>query len=209
MMMSRAIDVRPLRSEDKQAVLDICEKVWGADVRAFTEALWDWKMARGAAAADPVRQSARVVLEDGRVVGYSGLVPVRFCIDGQEEHGGVIMDSYVDPDARGAGIKLLRVLLQDSGLCYGLALPRTSRLYARILKRDDITLMGVERRYQFLDPFPLLSARMPVWAARPLAAVWRGYANLRQMLMAARMPRSFSMSPVSRFDGDIDAVWRR
>jgi GNAT superfamily N-acetyltransferase len=208
-MMAPGVQVRPLESGDKQAVLDICEKVWGADVRAFTDAMWDWKLARAAAAADPVRQSARVVIEAGRVVGYSGLVPARFCIDGDEVQGGAVMDSYVDPDARGAGTKLVKVQLQDSGLCYGLAVPRMSRLSARIQKREDITLMVIDKRFLFLDPFPFLSTRMPAWAARLLATLWRGHAAARRMLPATPIPRSFSLHPVLRFDSDIDAVWQR
>ena len=101
------------------------------------------------------------------------MIPAQFMIDGKVEYGGAILDTYNDPDARGAGVKLMKRQIDESGICRGVAIPRLRELCARILKRDDINLRIIEKRYFFLDPTFVLSRKLPRLIARGLALAWK------------------------------------
>lgn len=201
--------VRPFEPDDKDDVLRICEKVWGSETRYVIASLWDWKHGRDDSAVDKERQASLTVLKEGRIAGFGGMIPAQFMIDGKVEYGGAILDTYIDPDARGAGVKLMKRQIDESGICYGVAIPRLRELCARILKRDDINLRIIEKRYLFLDPTFVLSRKLPRLIARGLALAWKLYTSVRWHLLAPKMPEGCSIKEALHFTKDIDKVWAR
>jgi hypothetical protein len=203
------LQVRSLDHNDKKYVLDLAEKVWVDDTRFCLDALWDWKHGWDSSAKNQEYQCAKVILKQGRLIGYSGMLPVEFMIDGELECGGAILDTYIDPDDRGAGVKLMRKQIFEQGVHYGLAMPRLKELCSKLLKRD-VTIRTIKKRYFFVDPVSIFKKRLPSKIAiitYPLSCIWNLCLTIRRAFVVPKLPYGYKICEIEKFDKEIDIVW--
>lgn len=146
-----ATDVRPYREKDKEEILPILERVYGASVRRRHEFLWDWWQL--APIGDGIRDhNPFVVARDGKVVGYTGVLRRRFKIGTRIVYGGYMVDSFTSPDSRGAGIALLRHKIQATDFLMGATNERFVELWRKMLGRRDLKALDVRKAVRLVDP---------------------------------------------------------
>lgn len=90
--MKRVVDYRP---EMKDGIISLMGGL------PYKKRIWDWQFTCNPfdSPFDPV-----VVVEDGRVVGFNGLMPIRVVYKGQEIEALWSCDFYVDKACRGQGL---------------------------------------------------------------------------------------------------------
>jgi hypothetical protein len=197
--------MRPVRPEDRDAVLDLVARVWGPEQRRLHAHLWDWKHARDGHASSPGHLS-RVVERDGRIIGHAGAIPARFLLDGHPLDGAFCLDTLIDPDERGAGIALMRDQFASGMLLVGAGNRRSEILYERLSGRKRLLVRDARRLSLVIDPAPWLERR---GVPRALAAVarlaHRGARALRRR-NPDRLPAGFTLEEVTHFPAEVDGL---
>ena len=194
--------VRPYRSEDKSEVLPIVERVYDLCVRRRHEFLWDWLQSCPTMKHDEDHVPV-VVQRDGRVVGYTGVLRRRFKIGSQVVYGGFLVDSFTSPESRGAGIILLRHLIERTDLLMGATNERFSGLWCKMLDRKNLKAFQVQKAVRLVDPSALLPRAWRGhfgWAARSLA----GACELAIRATGPRL-RAARLESVDRFPPEVEA----
>jgi hypothetical protein len=177
--------VRAYRPSDRDRVLEIIGRVWDEARRRTYAFLWDWKHARDAQGG-PGRESL-VVERGGRVFGYAGAIPVRFRIGSDLVDGAFGIDTFVDPEARGLGKRLMRRQLAAGALLLGAGNERSRALYSHLSGRDTLKVKEARKMACVLDPAPLLKGR---GVPAPLAGIARGLNRLLRRGLAGRAGRA-------------------
>jgi hypothetical protein len=197
--------IRPYRPEDKPAVLDLIGKVWGEQTRRDHEIIWDWKHAW--MAGDNGGYFSRVLEQNGTIVGYTGVTPCRIKAASLELTGGCGRDTFVSPENRGAGIRLMRRQLDESGFLFGAANDRTADLWIKLSQKheDSRPLWGVSKLILMIDPTDALCKRgLPRFLGRPgkLALACLRWAS---MLAYRGNQKGLRLEPAAKFPPEIDS----
>ena len=104
--MKRMVDYRP---EMRDAIISLMGGL------PYKESIWDWQFTQNPfdCPFDPV-----VVVEDGRVVGFNGVMAIRVTYNGQEIDALWSCDFYVDAGCRGQGLgqQIKEALIKKSPL---------------------------------------------------------------------------------------------
>ena len=175
------------------------DQVYDANVRRRHEFLWDWLQARPQAELDG--HVPCVIQRDGRLVGYTGLLRRRFKVGSREVDGGFLIDTFTTPESRGAGIILLRHLIERTDLLMGAPRDRAEGLWKKMLDRTNLTAFNVRKAIRMVDParfLPLPIRGIGAPPARLLASVLE-FAN---RLSAPRLD-SGRVETVVRFPAEV------
>jgi hypothetical protein len=201
------IEIRGYQPRDRDRVLALIGRVWDEERRRNHEVLWDWKHARDGGAWGAGHLS-RVIERRGEVVGYAGAIPARFLVDGEPVEGAFVMDTFVDPGARGIGLRLMRDRWAGAGFSVGAGNERARALWERVSGRARLVVRVARKMARVLDPAAILKQR---GVPAPLAgALGRAHAGTRALLgrgaRAAPGAAGLVLEPVERFPEAIDAL---
>lgn len=198
--------IRWYRHSDKARVLEIIGKVWGEDTRRDHEILWDWKHAY--MEQEFGGYHSRVLEQGGVVAGYTGISPVRVKIVGRRIPGGCGRDTFVAPENRGAGIRLMKRQLEESGFLFGAANDRTSELWIRISKLDlsRTRICSVKKMVHLIDPTEALARRgVPRLLGRLGKLALRGARDLDRLIRGTDR-QGLWLQTVNEFPPEVDAL---
>lgn len=137
---------------------------------------------------DPELPSLVYEKDDGRVVGFAGVIPRRMSMKGKPIRAAVCTQLMVEPGSRTmlAGLELLKALFsgpQDLSLtdganasarqiwerCGGVTIPIYSIVWTRILRPSRYALDSLGEKHRFLRPF-VFGSRIFCWTADSITA---------------------------------------
>ena len=205
-MSDSKIKVRPYHAEDKFALLQIVEQVYGHIVQKRYAMLWDWWQNRNCLAIEE-RYRPTVVQREGVVVGFSGMQPRRFKIGSQELEGGFILDNFSSPEARGVGIALFRHLIESTELILGAPVSRANTLWKKLFGKDDIDVFHVRKGVRIIDPSAFLKVGKRTLLVHPIRWIW-SCVEFTLGLLSPRIPGA-RLESVERFPSAIDELCNR
>jgi len=200
------VGIRAYRPADRARVLAMIGRVWDEERRRSHDLLWDWKHGRDTGPWDPGHLS-RVIERGGEVVGYAGAIPVRFLIDGAVVEGAFCLDTLVDPDARGVGVRLLRDQFARGTLLLGAGNPRSRALYERVSGRPRLVVRAARKMALVLDAAAILERRgLPAPLAAAVRLAQRGVQAVRGRRDRDPAAAGLVLEPVDRFPAGIDLL---
>lgn len=169
---SKAAKVRAYAPVDKPAVLELIECVWGQDIRNDHAFFWDWKHALDGSCPKG-NNIAQVIEIDGKIVGYTGAIPVKFKMGESVLDGIFCMDTFTAPDSRGSGVRLMKHQLKIVSITLGAAVPRAKELWNRLAKKDDVVIKNAQKIVRLVNPSSLLVQKgVPPLLIKPICLLW-------------------------------------
>lgn len=198
--------VRNYQPSDRGAVLDLIQKVWGAEERRAQESLWEWKHARDPLAVRDGQLSV-VSESNGELVGYSGTVPLTFRIDNEDVPGAFCNDICTDPSQRGVGIRLIRHQIHTGSFFIGVAAPRSHALWCKLLRRPHMQIGDTVKYVRFTNLKPYLSKHKLGALSGFVTPIWKLYSSVRYPALPARVSREYHFEQSSDSFADLELVW--
>ncbi len=193
--------IRDYQPNDREAVMEIIERVWGKNTRQDHHILWEWKHI-------PEQKpeygdlSSKVMTLNDKVIGYTGITPFRIKLGGRWLWGGVGRDTFNDENARGTGIKLMRTMLEQTQFLLGSANLRTSELWKKISKQKESVIDHVVKRVHPIDPSELLKKKELGFLA-PFVRVSLGFVRRVALFLTPNLPKGYTYQLVEKFPAEI------
>jgi len=200
--------VRPYRTEDRETVLALFEKVWGKEKAEIHKRLWDWKHGFDYTHITPA-QLSKVAIRDNKIVGYIGGIPQRFKINGTEYTGCYTLDAFVDPEYQRIGANLVREHVKDLDTMITGGHTRSFGLLCRILRRESIDAIDPVKMMYILDPSIYVSKNQMIRLfLRPCRWLWQILLSMKRPVVPQSLERGITIEKVNQFPRETDEVCR-
>jgi hypothetical protein len=149
--------IREYRETDKAPITSIIKTVWGDQAVEKFNVLHPWFRSRSIEFAS---EKGDLVLESkGRVAGYVRVVPCEYQLAGERINAGYFADFVVNPENRGAGVKLARYLAAVPDVLWvGAPVVRFGDLWPKIVKRE-VKVKSIERAVLVFSPSVFMKSK--------------------------------------------------
>ncbi len=215
--MSTSVRIREYVPDDREGVLALMEKYFGAWTRQRWTQRWHWQYygARGCCNCDSFIQ---VVEADGNTVGHFGAFPLPLRIGMERLEVLCPCDFVVEQEHRLGAFGLLKNLVSKSRIILGTGgtsaahkllsiygartLPLSEVRYVYQLRYRGATLR--ELRQRLPSSLRWMANRWSTAIATPMLDRRRG----RKSKRVPRLTRNGDVRPILRFDEEYDELWR-
>lgn len=200
--------------EDREQVLDLYHEVWGAEVRADMERIFQWKFE-----SSPFMPRDRFPLlfyrAGGRIVAFLGGVPYAMKFGDRYHTAVCIMDFISHPSYRSKGLWLAYKMALDSEIVFGVSGEENRgemwRLMAKRHGRQPVTDVGTYQHLVLkLDVRGSPRARK-ILRFKPLINLgnflWKGYIALGRTRRFDLEAEGMEVREVDRFGDEINRFW--
>jgi len=196
--------VRAYHPGDRAQLFSLLERVWGREVSARLEAVWDWRTAQNPWSTPEV--PAAIVMErGGRIVSAITNTVTRLKAGDRVVRAIWAGEFVSDPDHRGHGHSVAR---RERNL--PLPLLGSPNAVARpVLKKlGFVDIYTLDTRVRILRPERLLERRAGRAASAAAGRLWAAARRLAA-LVPRPPPDGVRVQPLERFDARFDAFWER